>query len=262
MIRMTTWKGIAPTAAEPEAPPRHDSESPKSGIRLVSPPARVPRPASRPPAASQPAVSRPALVPPAPAEPAPAPASAPPVASAPAASLPSGDAKVIPLPPPSSRKAAVKPRAVRPPGQILPPAPPIPAPSAPSAAPALTEPSAVIDDSPKPSPINFRSVISTAQDWPLVRPPAPLNPSFGLKYRDSFHSLPAFLPPPELLADHAPPMAIDLPFDGPMTIERASDGEIARSRRAMDLQSRRQLVIAGFALVVILACFVAAFLRQ
>jgi hypothetical protein len=126
----------------------------------------------------------------------------------------------------------------------------------------LTEPSLLIDDSPKPSPINIRSVVSTAQDWPLVRPPAPLNPSFGFKYRDSFHSLPAFLPPPELLADLAPPMANDLPFEGPMTIERASDGEIARSRRAMDLQSRRSLMIAGFALVVILACFVAAFLRQ
>jgi hypothetical protein len=116
---------------------------------------------------------------------------------------------------------------------------------------------------PQPSPIQIRSVVATAQDWPLVRPPAPASPSFGMKYRDSFHSLPAFLPPPELLGDHAPPMTVDVPIAGPITLDRISEGEleIARSRRAMELRSRRALALAGFALAVLLAVVVIAFVR-
>src|SRR5688500_10590219 len=69
--RKGTWKGIAPEAG----PPRVDSESPRSGIRLVTPQPRVPRPgpprvASEPPGSGirlvtpRPRVPRPASRPP------------------------------------------------------------------------------------------------------------------------------------------------------------------------------------------------------
>ena len=105
--------------------------------------------------------------------------------------------------------------------------------------------------------------MTTAQDWPLVRPAAPASPSFGVKYRDSFHSLPAFLPPAELLADLAPPMTVDLPVRGLSAVDRISEGEleIVQSRRDMAVLARRRLIAAGAGLVIVLALVVAAFLR-
>lgn len=96
-----------------------------------------------------------------------------------------------------------------------------------------------------------------------MRPPVPATPSFGVKYRDSFHSLPAFLPPAELLADLAPPMTVDVPISGPITLERISEGdlEIVRSRRDMALASRRRLIAAAAGLAVTLLLVAVAFLR-
>lgn len=241
--RTTTWKGVAPagapqSAAQPQ--PKHDSESPKSGVRLVAPPPRVPRPGSRPPH-DRPPTERPAT------DKRPSDAPTPP-------RLRVVPPEPEPPAPPPSKRAAVRERTPRLPGQILPPAPKIPA--------SMTAPPSIGETpAPTPSPIHIRSVVTTAQDWPLVRPPAPVSPSFGVKYRDSFHSLPAFLPPPELLNDLAPAMTVDVPISASFRADRISEGEleIARSRRAMELRSRRAMILAGFLLVVVLACVVLAF---
>jgi hypothetical protein len=95
-------------------------------------------------------------------------------------------------------------------------------------------------------------LITTAQDWVLVKPPPPVSPTFGMPYRSSLHSLPAFLPPRELLGD-APSV----------TTGRISDGEmeVVRSRRAMQRRVRLAMAIAGFTLVFLAALVVIAFAR-
>ncbi len=235
--RKGTWKGIAPEAG----PPRVDSESPRSGIRLVTPQPRVPRPASRPP------LQRP---------------SQDVLAAAVAAGTEVANQNIaaddgptivdpltdvmtdvpvhVPAPPPS-RRAAVKPRQPRIPGTILPPAPPIP--SLPPGNNTVIEIPAA-----KPSPIQVRSVVVTAQDWPLSPPQAPSTPRFGVKYRDSLHSLPAFLPPAALVADTRPP-----------TVERVTENTIVRKWRASERRGRWFMMLAGFTLVVVVAMVVFAF---
>ena len=151
----------------------------------------------------------------------------------------------VPAPPPS-RRAAVKPRGDRAHITLLPPAPPIPA--LPPEHERLT---------PKPSPIQFRSMITTAQDWVLVKPSPPLSPTFGIELRSSLHSLPAFVPPRELLGD-VPPVTTDR-----LSADRISEGEmeIVRSRRAMQRRVSWALGVAGFTLAIVAALVVIAFSR-
>lgn len=224
MTRTRTFQGLAPE----DTRPRLDSESPKSGIRLVQPPLRVPRP-SRP----EPAVARPVLV------------RAEPVSVEPVSVEPvSVEPAPVPAPPPS-RRAAVKPRGDRAHITLLPPAPPIPA--------LPPEHERLL---PKPSQIQFRSMITTAQDWVLVKPSPPLSPTFGMALRSSLHSLPAFLPPRELLGD-VPPVTTDRPS------KRVSEGEmeIVRSHRAMQRRVSWALAVAGFTLAIVAALVVIAFSR-
>jgi hypothetical protein len=151
-------------------------------------------------------------------------------------------------PPPASRRAAVKPRAVRtnepaPEGRLAIAPPP---PSEPAEAPATRS---IEIPSPKPTPIRFRSMVTTAQDWPLVRPPVPPSPTFGIPRaegaRISLHSLPAFSPPPELV-DKAAMERLSLGFDD----------EIVKSRRAMQRRVRWMTLMFMCAL----CAFVSAFL--
>jgi hypothetical protein len=208
----------------PETSVRHDSEAPKSGLRMIKTQpglgARgVPRPASAPPSVPPPS----AVVPSSP----PAPASRPGRAAVKQRSVPpnaSPEAKLHSARLPSSPALSLPKRALPPPArsaaQVIAPPPSVPSLRVPSAAPARHElappasspapasdrsaPHALRDGLP-PSPSsshNFRSLTTTAQDWPIAPVALPVQsrgPTFGHRppgvVDAERFSLPAFLPP-------------------------------------------------------------------
>ena len=182
---------MATSKPSPDRDVRIDSDAPKSGVRLVAP-LRVPRP----PVASKRAVdgedtyvdegTSPA---PKPVTPKPAIAEALPKLPAPRTIPPAP-----PTPAPSSRsRAAVRPRSERRRGTVTP------------SDRGVANNNAVAAQT-------FRPLVSTAVDWPIAKVPdasdsapesAPRSfaPTFGLTLSDARRSLPAFVPPADLVAE-------------------------------------------------------------
>ena len=226
----------------PDTSARHDSEAPKSGLRIVKTQPglgtrAVPRPASkpdlpRPPSAPPPSmppapVSRPGRAAVKPRARVESDTSTAPEAKLSSARLPSSPALSLPrkVPPPVRSTPAIAPPPRSAP--IAPPPPSVPAlrtpapPDAPRASAAPSESAPPLREGLQPSPSsshNFRSLTTTAQDWPIAPVALPVQsrgPTFGHRppgANDAERfSLPAFLPPDgmQVAIHHAPTAAND-----------------------------------------------------
>jgi hypothetical protein len=223
---------------------RTDSDAPKSGVRLVAP-LRVPRPPvalKKVPDGEDTYVDNGSAAP-------------PPVAVAPLAeALPKLPAlrTIPPAPPtpaPSSRRAAaVRPRGERRRGTVTP--------SDRGAA-----------NSNAIAAQTFRPLISTAVDWPIAKPPAdsaaapessrlepapqsiaPVSvaPTFGLELPDARASLPAFVPPADLLAESLSSTSALVSL-GTLDVETSEDDALELARGA------RRTKLLGFLIGVVAA---------